>query len=71
MAIQNLLTTSEAAEYLNLSKISLEKRRCQGQSPKFIRLGRSVRYRLQDLDAWLEESVRTSTSDTGKKAASR
>ncbi|TVR44925.1 MAG: DNA-binding protein [Planctomycetota bacterium] len=36
--------------------------RNRGQGPRFIRLGRAVRYRLADIEAWLanggEEAVR-------------
>jgi excisionase family DNA binding protein len=49
-----LLNTREAAEYVGLAPETLESRRVRGGSPVFVRLGRAVRYRLADLDAWVE-----------------
>jgi excisionase family DNA binding protein len=60
-----LLNTVEAAKYLHLAVPTLEKLRVYGGGPRFVRLGRAVRYRPADLEAWLESRVRTSTSDTG------
>jgi excisionase family DNA binding protein len=63
---QNVFNTPQAAEYLGLGVTTLEKWRVIGnKGPRFVRLGRAIRYRVKDLDAWLEEQVRTSTSDTG------
>jgi len=59
----NLLTTSEAAEYLCVSKAFLERDRWAGARIPFVKVGsRAVRYRLADLDAYLEAQMRTSTS---------
>lgn len=53
-----LLTTEEAAKALNLSKTWLEQLRSAGRGgPKFVRLGRAVRYRPEDLTAWLEANL--------------
>ncbi|UYM14052.1 helix-turn-helix transcriptional regulator [Endozoicomonas euniceicola] len=53
------LSASEASHYLNVSKSDLDVSRLTGKfrgvtPPPFIRLGRSVRYRIKDLDQWLE-----------------
>ena len=48
------LTERPAAEYLGLSVRTLQKRRFEGQGPSYLKIGRSVRYRLEDLDAFLE-----------------
>ena len=60
-----LLTTEFAAKYLGLGTSTLERHRCQGTGPQFIRLGngRSIRYRQPDLDNWCKAS--RSTSDVG------
>ncbi len=60
-----VLRTQDAARYLGLAKTTLEKMRiCTSDGPKFIRLtGRAVGYTLEDLDTWLEERRRSSTSD--------
>ena len=63
-----LLTTREAASYLNLSKAFLERDRWAGAKVPFIKIGtRAVRYRLQDLNDYIHSCVRMSTSDTGKR----
>ncbi len=61
--------TREAAQYLATTPGWLEKRRCDGGGPPFIRLGsRAVGYLVEDLDRWLESRRRTSTSDTQMRA---
>ena len=59
-----LLTTAQAAKYLTVSKAFLERDRWAGARVPFVKIGsRAVRYRLSDLDAYLESQVRYSTSD--------
>lgn len=55
----------EAAAYLKTSISTLAKRRLTGDTPKFTRIGRAVRYRRDWCDDWLEGKARRSTSDTG------
>lgn len=57
------LTTPEAAEYLGLKPGTLEIWRWAGKGPKYLKLGRACRYRLSDLENFVNESVRTSTTD--------
>ena len=59
------LSTPLAAEYLGLSPATLETLRCRGGGPPFVKLGRRVVYRREDLEAWVTRSRRLSTSDTG------
>ena len=58
-----LLTVDQAAVYLGLARSTLNKWRCQGEGPSFIKLGRAVRYRTVDLEGFLERSMSKSTSD--------
>ncbi|MBD9652925.1 helix-turn-helix domain-containing protein [Ensifer sp. ENS09] len=58
------LETSEAAAFCRLSESYLEKLRCKGNGPAFLKLGRRVRYRIADLIAWLETRIQRSTSST-------
>jgi len=61
-----LLNTLQAAQFLGLSKAFLERDRWAGAKVPFIKIGaRAVRYRLEDLQAYIESRVRLSTSDTG------
>jgi hypothetical protein len=58
------LDTSQAAIYTGLAAAYLEKLRSVGGGPRFIRYGRrAVRYRLRDLDAWMVQHERLSTSE--------
>ncbi|PHS30660.1 MAG: DNA-binding protein [Methylophaga sp.] len=58
-----LLNTKQAANYLSVSNAFLERDRWAGARIPFVKIGsRSVRYRLSDLDAYIESSIRTSTS---------
>ena len=60
------LRTTQAAEYLNLSKSTLEKLRLTGGGPRYAKLGKIVIYGLSDLDAWTEARMRTSTSEPNR-----
>lgn len=56
------LSTAEAAEYLSLSRSHLNKLRCIGGGPRFSAATRAIRYRRSDLDAWMEDHYKASTS---------
>lgn len=53
------LTTEEAARRLGISSSLLEKLRVYTpeKSPPFMRIGRAIRYRTADLDAWATARV--------------
>lgn len=61
---QPLLTTKEAAKYLGLSKAFLERDRWAGARIPFLRVGsRAVRYRISDLERYLNSRIKHSTSE--------
>jgi hypothetical protein len=60
-----LLTQREAAIALRLSERTLERSRVTGAGPPFVKAGRRVLYRPDDLEAWITSRLRTSTSDLG------
>ncbi|MCH2158386.1 MAG: helix-turn-helix domain-containing protein [Oleiphilaceae bacterium] len=61
--MEQLLTTAEAAKHLTVSKAFLERDRWAGARIPFIKIGsRAVRYRMSDLNEFLNQQVRTSTS---------
>jgi len=65
-----LLTTRQAADYLNFDRRTLEGWRLRGGGPRFVRISaRSVRYRRSDLIRWVRERLRTSTSDPGPETS--
>jgi len=49
-----LLKTPEAAEFLNRHPAVLADWRHQGRGPRYIKTGVSIRYRMEDLEAWLD-----------------
>lgn len=61
--MKRLLHPKEAANLLALSVRTLERYRCAGDGPKFLKLSRSVRYCEEDLIEWLEQRRTQSTSD--------
>ena len=61
----DLMTTEEAALYVRLSPRTLERYRVTGEGPTYLKNGRRVLYRQADLDQWLENNRRRSTSDPG------
>lgn len=64
-----LLDTHKAAEHLgDIQPNTLEGWRVKGIGPKFIKIGRLVRYRTDDLDQWLQAQTRSSTSQAPQNA---
>ena len=59
----DLLTTKQASEILGLHHVTLANWRAEGFGPKFVALGRAIRYRRDDLEAFVEQQLRQSTSD--------
>jgi predicted DNA-binding transcriptional regulator AlpA len=61
----DLINTKQLAQRTNTSEITWAKRRMLGEphSPRWYALGRSVRYRWSDVEAWLETRQRQSTSE--------
>lgn len=68
LSYEELLTVAETAKRLGLSVSCLNKWRLTGAGPRYIKAGRSVRYRWSDVGQWLDEQARASTSDVGKAA---
>jgi predicted DNA-binding transcriptional regulator AlpA len=67
---RRLLDVREAALRLGLSKSTLDKMRCLGRGPRFIRAtDRAIRYDPADLEAFAAERRRKSTSQDAASAA--
>ena len=67
--IPSRLNVDDAATYTGLSASTLNKLRVFGGGPMFLKLGRRVAYDVTDLDAWLANKRRRSTSDPGQGEA--
>ena len=63
--MNQLMDEKQAAALLNVSVKTLQARRSKGGGPLFVKLGRSVRYAMADLEAFVQAAVRSSTSDSG------
>ena len=61
--IRIAFNTREAALYLGLAVSTLNKWRCHGGGPQFLKLGRAVRYRKDDLDRFIETRMFGSTAE--------
>lgn len=57
------LNVEQAAEYVGLGQSTLNKMRVYGDGPKFAKLGKSVRYAIDELDRWMESRLIQSTSE--------
>jgi len=64
--VEPLLNTDQAAGHLGVAPITLRKWRIYGGGPRFVRVGRSVRYRPSALEAYIagREFDSTSQADT-------
>jgi excisionase family DNA binding protein len=60
---ESYLTPHEAAEYLRSSASTLAKLRVYGGGPHFCRIGKAIRYRRSDLDAFMSARRVRSTSE--------
>ena len=66
--MREMLDSGQAAQYLRLARQTLAKLRCVGGSPPFYKVGRQVLYDRAELDAWLDERRRISTSSRANAA---
>lgn len=52
--LENVLSTSELAAHLRVSVQTLYDLRSQGRGPRGFRVGRELRFRMSEVEAWLE-----------------
>jgi predicted DNA-binding transcriptional regulator AlpA len=62
------LRPDATAALLSLSAQRLAKMRLEGGGPPYVKAGRSILYRREDVDAWLHAHRRRSTSAAGAVA---
>lgn len=63
VSVPRLMDQRDLANYLGKSIAWCERARWAGEGPRFIKLGRHVRYRADDVLAWIEANARTSTTE--------
>lgn len=59
---ERLLTTAEAAQFLSRAENTLRIDRIHGRGPAYRKIGRSVRYSMSDLLAYVDLAKRTRTN---------
>ena len=69
MSSKRLLTVVETAAYVSLSASTLNRLRVSGGGPRYAKLAGKVLYDVCDLDQWIEDSKRGSTSEAVGEAA--
>ena len=52
-----LFNNKKAAEFLGLAPETLIRWRWANQGPRYLKIGKNVRYRFDDLQAWLDGRV--------------
>ena len=65
------LSQHELARRLRLSPRTLERWRVTAAGPNFLKIGGRVAYRLEDVEAWEAERLRTSTAATRSMSPTR
>lgn len=65
--VPTLLSPRQAADYLARSERWLEQDRWRGPTIPYIKIGRAVRYRAEDIAAYIERNV-IEPSETGRAA---
>ena len=63
VTMPRLWDQKQLAAYLGKSTAWCERSRWEGEGPKFIKLGRHVRYKAEDVLEWIEENARTCTRE--------
>lgn len=64
MTQPTLWTQEQLAQHWLLSEGTLERWRCEGIGPVYLKIRGQVRYRISDIMAFEEQSLRKSTSES-------
>lgn len=59
--MDQLLTAQQVSDYLQVPLPTLYQWRYRGIGPRAARVGRYLRYRLRDVDRWMDERVTEGT----------
>ena len=51
--LADLLTTTEAADLLEVHPVTLRQYRVDNIGPSYVKIGHKVRYRRSDLESWI------------------
>ena len=67
--MEQLLSEMEMARKLGVSVRTLQRWRVEGRGPKFVKIGKLVRYQEGAAATYVESCTRQSTSENGGEAA--
>ncbi|HOQ47571.1 MAG TPA: helix-turn-helix domain-containing protein [Bryobacteraceae bacterium] len=59
---QRLLNEWQVADSCSISVLTLRKWRSEGRGPRYVKIGALVRYRPDDVDAWIQSHASQSTA---------
>lgn len=59
-------TPRDVAAYLDVTTNRLNKLRYEGTGPTFVKIGRTVRYRWSDVDAWVTANEHTMSAGSAQ-----
>jgi len=63
---ENALNERQAAKYLGVSAGTLRLWRSEGRAPRFFRAGKLIRFRVRDLNEWIEQRLSIPTTKETK-----
>ena len=66
-----LLTPAEVSRYLGVPAGTLANWRYQERGPAFLRVGRHVRYRSEDIDSWVQSQLADASTCRGTLQATQ
>ena len=67
--LDRLINETEAARFLGYSIRALQNWRVRGGGPRFVKVSsRSIRYRRRELNEWIEQHLRSNTSEQAAKS---
>jgi hypothetical protein len=69
MTTSNYLPVEGAAKHIGISVSTMNKARCTGGGPQYLKIGRRVVYDIRDLEQFMSATRRRSTSDSLREAA--
>lgn len=58
-----IATPTETAAFLRIGRSTLAKMRLKGSGPSYVKAGRTVTYRREEVLSWLQSRSRRSTSE--------
>jgi predicted DNA-binding transcriptional regulator AlpA len=68
-SIDPLFDEAQVSQLTGRGIATLQKDRVRGTGPQYVKLGRHVRYRPADVEAWIAQRIRQSTSEGARRTS--